>query len=358
MNFGKMDLQGPHLSSVFKAQSLIWLLFIALGFVIKPVPWNYYETLFWAMGNTLFYVIAINVNLYVLIPGFMFRQSILPYLSLLLGVSLLLTPFAWMFNMWMVSDYPDMEARWLTLPQFHFINLIVLSALSSLIRVPMDWLKMQSEKKELITRTVETELQSLKNQINPHFLFNTLNNLYALALKKSDQAPEVVLKLSDMMRYMLYECNERMVQIEQEIRYIRNYIELEKLRYSAESQIILEVDEQLAKYKIAPLLLIPFVENSFKHGMQTSLDQAFIRIRAKLEGNDLHFTVHNSKPQTTPEQAKPKPIGGVGLVNARRRLELIYPMRYKLSIQDTPESFKVELQIDLNTYTNDTNSHH
>ncbi|MBK9108073.1 MAG: histidine kinase [Saprospiraceae bacterium] len=358
MNVNSTDLKSGQISSLYTTQSLLWLLFIALGFYIKPVPWNYYETLMWALGNTFFYIIAINVNLHILIPRFMFRQSILPYLTLLLGVSLLLTPFAWMFNMWMVSDYPEMEVRWLTLPQFHFINLIILSALSSLIRVPMDWLKIQSEKKELLTRNIETELQSLKNQINPHFLFNTLNNLYALTLKKSEQAPEVVLKLSDMMRYMLYECNEPMVTIEQEMKYIRNYIELEKLRYSANSEIQLDVDEQLSKYKIAPLLLIPFVENSFKHGMQNTIDQAFIQIQAKLVGNELFFAVHNSKPQSAPDQARPKTVGGVGLVNAKRRLELIYPMRYVLDIQDMPDTFKVDLRIDLNTYSNDTNTHY
>lgn len=340
-------------SYLFRTQSLIWLLFIIMGFYIKPAPWNYFETLFWSLGNTLFYFIAVNINLHILIPRYLFRQSILPYLSLLLAVSLLLTPFAWMFNMWMVSDTIGFNAKWLTLPQFHFINLIIISALSSLIRVPMDWLRIQSEKKELVTRNIETELQGLKNQINPHFLFNTLNNLYALTLKKSDRAPEVVLKLSDMMRYMLYECNEPMISIEQEIRYIRNYIELEKLRYSSHTDISLEVDERLLQYKVAPLLLIPFVENSFKHGMQSSIDHSYIHIHAILQNEHLVFTVVNSKPQVSPGQAITKPQGGVGLSNAKRRLELIYPLRYNLEIQAAPDAFKIVLTIDLKTYTND-----
>lgn len=342
---------------LFRTQSLIWCLFIIMGFFIKPAPWNYYETLFWSLGNTVFYIIAVNINLHVLIPRFLFRQSILPYLSLLLAVSLLLTPFAWMFNMWMISDIPSFDARWLTLPQFHFINLIVISALSSLIRVPMDWIRMQTEKKELITRNIETELQGLKNQINPHFLFNTLNNLYALTLKKSEKAPEVVLKLSDMMRYMLYECNEPLISLEQEIRYIRNYIELEKLRYSSNTDITLEIDERLMQYKIAPLLLIPFVENSFKHGMQTSLEGAFIHIHALLLEEKLVFTVRNSKPQSVPGQAFSKTQGGVGLANAKRRLELLYPLRYKLDINDAPDTFSIKLSIDLKSYIHDTSTH-
>jgi len=329
-------------------QWLVWLLFIGIGFYIKPLPWGFSDTLLWSSGNTLIYAIAIHVNLYFLIPGYMYRPTILPYLSLLVGLSLLLTPFAWLFNGWMAREHQEVASHWLTLPQFHFINLVVITALSSLVRIPVDWLRVQAEKKELQTRNVETELQSLKNQINPHFLFNTLNNLYALTLKKSDLAPQVVLRLSDMMRYMLYECNESKVSIGQEMRYINNYLELERLRYASPSQITIDIDEDLSDLQIAPLLLIPFVENSFKHGMQTSLSDSFVKIKAVNKDGRLLFEVVNSKPPASPGQASPRPQGGVGLVNVKRRLELLYPERHQLEISDAPESYTARLTIDLN----------
>ncbi|MBP8724466.1 MAG: histidine kinase [Saprospiraceae bacterium] len=330
------------------AQWLVWLLFIGIGFYIKPLPWGFSNTLLWSTGNTLFYAFAIHVNLYFLIPRFMYRPSILPYLSLLVGLSLLLTPFTWLFNSWMAKEFQEVSSHWLTLPQFHFINLVVITALSSLVRIPVDWLRVQAEKKELQTRNVETELQSLKNQINPHFLFNTLNNLYALTLKKSDMAPQVVLRLSDMMRYMLYECNESQVSIGQEMRYINNYLELERLRYASPSQISIEIDDDLLDHQIAPLLLIPFVENSFKHGMQTSLSESFVRIRAVNDHGKLLFEVVNSKPPSSPGQASPRSQGGVGLSNVKRRLALLYPDHYHLEISDAPDRFTARLRIDLN----------
>jgi LytS/YehU family sensor histidine kinase len=279
-------------------------------------------------------------------------------MAMLLALVLLLTPFITMFNIWLVSTHSLNGPKWLSLPHFHFVNLLIITALSSLVRIPLDWLKMQSEKNELLTRNIETELQSLKNQINPHFLFNTLNNLYALTLKKSDQAPEVVLKLSDMMRYMLYECNEKEVLMEKEFRYIRNYIELEKLRYSSNTEIELNIDEGLMEKRIAPLLLIPFVENSFKHGSQSSLEKAYIKINAKLEEETLLFSVINSKPQVLPGQIHPKKQGGVGLVNVYKRLELIYPKRHILQIDDMPDSYSIKLIIHLNPLNYDKDTDH
>lgn len=328
-------------------QALFWLFIVAIGLYIKPAHWDLPKSLIWSIGNAVFFGIAININLQFLVPKFMFRQSIFSYLALLSGLALLLTPLVTLFNLWMVADSADLKERWLVLPQFHFINLLTITALSSLIRIPVDWLKIQAEKNELITKNIETELQSLKNQINPHFLFNTLNNLYALTLKKSDLAPEIVLKLSDMMRYMLYECNERTVMLEKEMSYILNYIELEKLRHSNQTEILLDIDPRINEYRIAPLLLIPFVENSFKHGLQSSLERSYIHIKAEMIVDELVFKVHNSKPENSPGLPRQNKQGGVGLVNVKKRLELMYPKSYKLTIEDMPDSHKVCLLIKL-----------
>jgi len=283
----------------------------------------------------------------------MLRQSIFSYLALLIGISLLLTPFITLFNVWIRNDYATHNHNPLVQAHFHFINLVIVTALSSLVRIPLEWLKIQSEKNELVAKNMETELQSLKNQINPHFLFNTLNNLYALTLKKSDLAPQIVLKLSDMMRYMLYECNESEVYLEKEFQYIENYIEIEKIRHASESQISLHFDPTLYTKKLAPLLLIPFVENSFKHGLQASLEKSYIDIQANWINGFLEFKVTNSKPPSMPGIGLAPKSGGVGLANVKKRLNLIYPEQFKLVINDQPDYFSVSLKIKLKDSPND-----
>jgi two-component system, LytTR family, sensor kinase len=323
-----------------RAQFLFWILVFFIGFYIRPNDWDLLSTIIWSLGNTLFFVISVNLNLFYLLPKFMFGHSFLSYLAVLLGLSLLLTPFLTMFNFWFISVRELAGPKWMIMPHFHFVNLLILTALSSLVRIPLDWLKIETEKNELVTKNIETELQSLKNQINPHFLFNTLNNLYALTLKKSDLAPEIVLKLSDMMRYMLYECNESEVLMEKEFKYIENYIQLEKLRHSSNTDIQFYFDDQLMEYQIAPLLLIPFVENSFKHGLRTSLE-----IDAHLETDQLIFKVKNSKPTIVPGHIHTKKQGGVGLVNVKKRLSLLYNNRYTLDIEDMPDIYAIQLSL-------------
>ncbi len=338
-------------------QLLFWLLVFIIGFYIRPSDWKLVPTLIWSLGNIFFFVISVNINLFYLLPRFMFAQSFLSYLAVLLGLTLLLTPFLSMFNIWFISQQNLESPNWLLLPQFHFVNLLIFTALSSLVRIPLDWLKMQTEKNELVTKNIETELQSLKNQINPHFLFNTLNNLYALTLKKSELAPEIVLKLSDMMRYMLYECNEHEVLMEKEFKYIENYIELERLRHSSNTQIEFQVDEELREQLIAPLLLIPFVENSFKHGIRSSLENASIQIIAQSEKDYMIFSVVNTKPSVIPGQLHIKKQGGVGLSNVKKRLALLYPGRYTLDIDDMPDIYSIKLKLNLKKPNNDQNSY-
>jgi len=163
-----------------------------------------------------------------------------------------------------------------------------------------DWLESQREKKELQSQTLQSELKFLKSQINPHFLFNTLNSLYALTLKKSDQAPEIVLKLSEMMRYMLYECNEREVPLSKEINYLKNYLELEKIRQGKKMEINFAMDGEVGHQKIAPLMFIPFVENSFKHGISNQISAGYVNILLEINQNEVTVTIENSKTASVP----------------------------------------------------------
>jgi LytS/YehU family sensor histidine kinase len=209
----------------------------------------------------------------------------------------------------------------------------------------MDWWRYQNEKQVLMTQTIQSELRFLKSQINPHFLFNTLNNLYALTLKKSDKAPEIVLKLSEIMRYMLYECNEKRVHLSKEIHYIYNYLDLERLRQPKDADIRFVVDGHVSDQLIAPLLFVPFVENSFKHGLNHSVNGGgYVRLRLIAAGDELEFFIENSKVDQLPRQHHAR-SGGIGLANVRQRLQMLYPDDHTLEILDEPNRYAVTLRL-------------
>ena len=200
--------------------------------------------------------------------------------------------------------------------------------------------------RELSEMKTEAELKFLKAQVHPHFLFNTLNNLYALTLDQSPKASEVVLKLSELMNYMLYECNEDNILISKEINLIENYLSLERIRYEDNLDLEFNVKGEIAGKKIAPMILLPFVENAFKHGVSKLVSHAQVRIELCLDGNKLEFKSSNSKPA----ENKPDLIGysdGIGLKNVQRRLELLYHQRHEIDFFYTETEFNVSLKINL-----------
>jgi LytS/YehU family sensor histidine kinase len=210
-----------------------------------------------------------------------------------------------------------------------------------------DWLRVQREKKKLQNETLQTELKFLKSQINPHFLFNTLNSLYALTLRKSDDAPMIVLRLSEMMRYMLYECNEKKVLLSKELKYLENYLELEKLRHSKNVDVVFNIEGEVENHMIAPLMFIPFVENGFKHGLNSSLQEGFIHIYIKIGEDYLNLEVKNSSGGKTMSSIEGKKSGGIGLVNVKRRLELLYPNKHDLKIREENGIYHVNMSLKL-----------
>jgi len=218
---------------------------------------------------------------------------------------------------------------------------------STLFKIISDWVSHQNEKNELQRQSLQSELNFLKSQINPHFLFNTLNSLYALTLKKSDKAPEIVLRLSEMMRYMLYECNEPKVHLSKEINYVKNYLEMEKLRHGEKYKIDLNIEGNINGQMITPLLFIPFLENSFKHGMDQGLNDGYVNIDFKIAGEKLDLEVVNSKSKQLPIALSKKKSGGIGLVNVKRRLNLVYPEKHDLEIENKDDQFRESLDLDL-----------
>ena len=214
-----------------------------------------------------------------------------------------------------------------------------------LLKFIEDWFELDAQKKELENEKLTTELQFLKAQINPHFLFNTLNNLYFLAFTQSPNTPEVVAKLSQMMRYMIYESNHPKVPLSKEIEYMQNYISLEKLRLEENFPVSFEVQGNPDAARITPLILITFLENAFKHGVSNNIKSAYVNVKLILEANTCIFSVENSK---IPQQAKNvKEKSGIGLQNVKRRLALSYPSHYTLDIKDEATFYKVQLVLQL-----------
>jgi sensor histidine kinase YesM len=214
--------------------------------------------------------------------------------------------------------------------------------LSTLLQVTRLFAIKEKESVQLRSEKLETELKFLRSQTNPHFLFNALNNIYTLTLIKSDKAPDYLLVLSDMLRYMLYECNAPKVGLEKEIGYIRHFISLNLLKDSRGLNVNFECGEIPDYLEIAPMLLIPLVENAFKHSKFEDKANGWININLKVTEESLNLNVQNSLPDSSHSTDN---TGGIGLVNVRRQLELIYLDQFKLSIDEKDNIFSVELII-------------
>lgn len=253
---------------------------------------------------------------------------------------------------WLMSSRaPVFKERefWLLFVGLLVAGLVTMVA-SSGVRMTIDYLKGQRNRRELERNRQElerqhllTELGMLKTQINPHFLFNTLNNIYALTSRKSDRAPEAVLQLAESMRYLLYESSADTVPLGQELAHLRSFLDLQRLRLpAAEAQTAIVMDAHGpidTAFPVAPLLLLPLVENAFKHGDLAARPEA-IRIELEMDAEELHFSVHNYVAQTADLPHQP---GGLGLHNLRRRLELLYPGRHALHVRTLPGEYAVEL---------------
>lgn len=225
----------------------------------------------------------------------------------------------------------------------HVRGVIVILIYSLLIRIIANFLNQQQKEAELVQQNQASEIALLRSQINPHFLFNTLNNIYSLIRNHSKDADTAVMKLSEIMRYMLYESNAEKVPLTKEIEYLHGFIELQKLRLEDPDYVVFDIQGNLASRNIAPMILIPFVENAFKHGGRKGVSPG-ISIQLVVTDSQIVFQVDNTKPRHP--RVTNDSYSGIGLNNIRRRLLLIYPKTHHLEIKDEPEMFRVTLVID------------
>jgi two-component system, LytTR family, sensor kinase len=322
---------------------LFYTLIVVFGiYQVNDLTFYFQLILFFPLDIALVYL-----NFYVLIPHLLKAGKYL-YYGLSLVVALLASAS---LNLLVKEMYAHFGSRIFAMTSaFNFINLtgamlerVYLLGLTTAIKLSKDWIQSQQLLKEREMQYLATELNFLKSQIQPHFFFNTLNNLYSLTLKKSDQAPEIVLKLSDLMSYMLYESNTPKVSLQKEIAYLQNYLDLEKLRFGGRLTVSLEIEGPIERVIVPPMLLILFIENSFKHGLKDNIHKINIDIVLRAEREFLFFSIKNP---VSPDRG---PMGppGIGLKNAKRRLEILYGGNYSLDIVEKDMEYTVSLKIPL-----------
>jgi sensor histidine kinase YesM len=215
---------------------------------------------------------------------------------------------------------------------------LVFLFLSFTLKLIVDWITNERVQRDLENQRLSAELAFLKSQINPHFLFNSLNSIYSLAYQKADATPDAILKLSEIMRYMLYESNDNRVDLSKELQYIQNYIDLQKIRFGDKAHIDFKIEGRITNQKIVPLILIAFIENAFKHGVTDN--QTPIRLLITVDDSHLHFYIQNKKHSNNKDAA-----GGIGLGNVKRRLDLLYPDKYNLDIRNQRDTYICELSL-------------
>jgi two-component system LytT family sensor kinase len=226
---------------------------------------------------------------------------------------------------------------------FPLFSFLMVFGISTSLRTINEYLKKEELQKETETEKLNSELAFLKSQINPHFLFNTLNNLFSLAHSRSDKTANAIMKLSELMRYMLEDTGGRKVELYRELEYINNYLELQRLRLDDSVKVELTIEGDFHNKSIEPLLLIPFIENAFKHGVSYH-ESSFVHIELISNDNQVILKMENSIPS---QKAEKDEVSGIGLTNVKKRLDLLYPGAHKLNIIQNESKYIVQLTINL-----------
>jgi sensor histidine kinase YesM len=304
------------------------------------------HVLFWSMSFlilTNIFKVSAEIKRILLFPVFLEKGKYFLYgISVLVLTALGAGFYIILFDSWI--DYIFSGYYFIAYYGFFDISLyfVIYIFVTSLLRLARGWFHLQEIEKE---KTV-AELKALKSQINPHFLFNSLNSIYSLARKNSSQVPEKVIQLSDLMRHIIYDSDVEFILLPKEIEMIRNYIELQNLRTPENEKIELEVTGEIEGKKVAPLIFLPFVENSFKHGLKSGAENPFVKIKIEVFENSLVFEIENSKGKAS--EITDSKYKGIGIENVKKRLGLIYPGMHSLNISETENTFRVILQIKLN----------
>ncbi len=305
--------------------------------------------------SSRFFVYAplVYFNNLILLPNFLNQRK---YILYIVSIAALIVSglFYIRFTVYQITTFiPQLDSS----PKMYPPAAYVFSAVTFILGFTMskyayDFYNKKQNEQILHKENLLSELDVLKSQVNPHFLFNALNTIYGLSIKNSEDTSNSIMQLSNILRYNLYECNTDQVLLSKEIEYLENYLEFAKLRRNKAARIEYSKKGDLSHHKIAPLLLIPFIENSFKHGLDKNIKNAWVNISIQIAENELTFICGNSRSEVDNETTKVD--SGIGLQNVRRRLDLIYGKNYKLAIKQDALHYSTILKLDLESNNSKT----
>lgn len=329
-----------------------WVLFLLLWSVHDL---NYHTDIWENIKTNLFaflpYAGLVYVNLYILMPRFLLKKRFLNYVLLLIGgivATMLFSSFFLQYYFTEINDYPPTAIFFKSVPgKIAIITEIILAlCLSMTLFLTDEWYQKERSLREIAQKQLETELNLLKNQINPHFLFNSLNSIYVMLGKNLEGGKKMLLQFSEILSHQLYETRKKSIPVALEFENLKNYIDIERIRHEDLVTVEQQFPDPPATLHITPMLLLPLVENAFKHG-QSSGGYA-VKIKAGIASDTLlDFTIENTISRTDTNTSSQKKEQGIGLANVKRRLQLVYPHRHIFTMEETPSHFSVHLKIQL-----------
>jgi two-component system LytT family sensor kinase len=326
-------------------QICFWSLFLLLQMVMSSNFLSFQSSLIFSVVNLLLSATVFYMNGLWLFPIYFDKKRYGLYILFNLVALVLLSHIFFRLDVLLVSNFKILDAPVDLPPYFPHLRIFSLLISVNLISLIFSLIyKVRSQElteKQLSEEKLNTEVSLLKAQINPHFIFNSLNNIYSLDYSKSEQTPEAVLKLSHMLRYVYYDCSRDEVTLGAELEYIKNYIAFQQMKSPQEQNIILETDGINESFRIAPMLFIPFVENSFKYSKIEDQQDARVEIKLDTSGNELSFKITNTHPENGLSSGS-----GMGIENVRSRLALTYPGKHELKVRDENNTFEVVMKID------------
>ncbi len=332
---------------IFWLNFTFWLLFFSYKFydftVFMPA-----EVAFARIGLPMFFHIILSYTHYFFIlPPLLRTKKLWQYLGRLLPAIGVIMFFQVLAENEILSQYSQSDYykgfSWVRFVSTLWDQMSFM-IFTGMIKFAADWFDLENKKKELENQKLNAELNYLKAQINPHFLFNTLHNLNYLALAKKDEASEVIVKLSNIMRYMIYESKRKRVALSKEVDYMRDYLDLEKIRLNNQFNIVMDTSGLNDQLEIEPLILIPFLENAFKHGVSDKYPESWVCMELSSKDSELYMKLSNSVFEKSRADGE---SSGFGLENVKQRLALSYPKKHSLKILSGTDEFNVDLSINL-----------
>ncbi|AUP80073.1 sensor histidine kinase [Flavivirga eckloniae] len=332
---------------------IFWLVY----FLFTTFRWgSYFDDYEYAFKTTLLgfaiHMTLCYFNIYYLMPKFIYTRKYVTYAITLIASLFFVLMLKFNLTYFLVSSnvWPEGPEVTTTLTLNYAIEMMLgelyVVTFVTAIKVTFDWIREHKRLVDLEKLQLETELRLLRTQVSPHFFFNTLNNIYSLTIEKSNKAPKIILKLSELMRYLLYETKQKRQSLTKEIICLQNYLDLESIRYGDQLKINVDISGEIEDKEIAPMLLLSFVENSFKHGANKSIGEVNINIDFNVIGDFLHFRISNPIATEKNNNAIKTEQGGIGIGNVKKRLALGYEEdEYHLDINDNGKEYVVNLKI-------------